>query len=217
MKQLNRSDILQLPKRYRANLMSSCSGLKSANLIGSIDKSGNKNLAVFNSVVHLGSHPPMLCFILRPTTVPRNTYDNIKASGDFTVNHIHQDMLPQAHQTSAKYDSSISEFDEVGLEHNFTNQIKSPYVTHSPVKIGCSFKNEYYIEENGCRLIIGEIEELIFDETHQFDNGTLNLESSNSVGTFNLDTYVATTVLQRFDYARPEKQNVNGTSKASST
>ena len=206
MKQLDKSDILELPKRHRAQLINSCSGLKSVNLIGSIDKQGNKNVAIFNSVVHLGSHPPMLCFMLRPTSVPRNTYDNIKSSGDFTVNHVHQGMLPQAHQTSAKYDQVISEFDEVGLRSNFTDRIRSPYVADSPVKIGCSFKNEYFIKENGCRLIIGEIEELIFDEAHQFDDGAINLEKSNSVGAIGLDTYVGISILQRFDYARPENE-----------
>jgi len=212
MKQFDQSDILALPQRKRAQLINSCSGLKSVNLIGSIDKHRIKNVAIFNSVVHVGSHPPLLGFMLRPTTVPRNTYDNIRENGDFTVNHVHQNMLSQAHQTSAKYDPEVSEFDEVGLRSSFTDRIKSPYVTDSPVKIGCSFKNEYFIKENACRLIIGEIEELIFDENHQFDDGAINIEKSDSVGAIGLDTYVSISVLQRFVYARPEErmQKLNG-------
>ena len=215
MKQLDRSDILQLDKRQRAQLINSCSGIRSANLIGSIDEKEVKNLAIFNSVTHLGSHPPMLCFMLRPTTVTRNTYDNIKRTGDFTINHIHPGILQQAHQTSAKYPADISEFDEVGLRSYFTDRMRSPYVEVAPVKIGCSFKNEYLIEENGCRLIIGEIEELMFDEAHQFDDGALDLVSTGSVGAIGLDTYVSASLIDRFNYARPEKENMSLNGKAS--
>ena len=62
MKQFDKSEILELPKRRRAKLINSCSGLKSVNLIGSIDKDGNKNVAIFNSVVHLGVI--RLCYVL---------------------------------------------------------------------------------------------------------------------------------------------------------
>ena len=66
-----------LEKIYRLNLINSCTGYKSANLIGSIDKEGNTNLAIFSSITHLGSDPAMIGFVLRPRTVPRNTYNNI--------------------------------------------------------------------------------------------------------------------------------------------
>ena len=70
---------------FKINLINSCSGFKSANLLGSISNEGVSNVAVFSSVIHLGSNPPTLGFILRPTTVPRDTYKNIKESGVFTI------------------------------------------------------------------------------------------------------------------------------------
>ncbi|MBT4839378.1 MAG: flavin oxidoreductase, partial [Flavobacteriaceae bacterium] len=54
MKQFKASDLEELPSRYRANLINSCTGYKSLNLIGTQDSDGNKNLAVFNSIIHLG-------------------------------------------------------------------------------------------------------------------------------------------------------------------
>ena len=57
--------------------------------------------------MHYGSAPPILGFVLRPTTVPRNTYKNIKDTGVYTINHIAQSMVEDAHHTSAKYDKSI--------------------------------------------------------------------------------------------------------------
>ena len=54
--------IENLDKIFRINLINSCSGYKSANLIGSISDNGVKNLAVFSSITHLGSNPPLLGF-----------------------------------------------------------------------------------------------------------------------------------------------------------
>ena len=101
------NELLELDKIYRANLINSCTGFKSANLISTKSKDSIENVAVFSSVTHLSSNPPLLGFILRPTTVERNTYDNLEKTGYFTVNHIHQSIVKDAHHTSAKYLSLI--------------------------------------------------------------------------------------------------------------
>ncbi|PTL98815.1 MAG: flavin oxidoreductase, partial [Candidatus Arcticimaribacter sp.] len=67
MKHFSKEAIGAMPSIYRLNMINSCTGYKSANLIGTQSKEGNTNLAVFNSVVHLGSNPPLIGFILRPT------------------------------------------------------------------------------------------------------------------------------------------------------
>ncbi|MDO7545029.1 MAG: flavin reductase family protein, partial [Flavobacteriaceae bacterium] len=85
MKQFKASDLEELPSRYRANLINSCTGYKSLNLIGTQDSDGNKNLAVFNSIIHLGSNPALIGFTFRPLTVQRDTYKNIQETGVFTV------------------------------------------------------------------------------------------------------------------------------------
>ena len=60
-------------------MINSITGYKSANMIGSRSNSGNENLAIFSSVTHLGSNPPLfLSFTLRPNTVPRHTYKNFR-------------------------------------------------------------------------------------------------------------------------------------------
>ncbi len=55
-------DIQGLEKVYKINLINSCSGFKSANLLGSISKEGISNVAVFSSVTHLGSNPANIGF-----------------------------------------------------------------------------------------------------------------------------------------------------------
>jgi len=110
MKHNNTRDFAEMDKISRLNLINSCTGYKSANLLATRSATGKTNVAIFNSVIHLGSNPPLLGFILRPATIPRSTLKNIKETAVFTVNHIHQDMIKQAHQTAAKYEEHISEF-----------------------------------------------------------------------------------------------------------
>ena len=79
MKKFTKDELFYMSKVPRLNLVNCVTGYKSANLIGTVSTEGVLNVAVFSSVTHLGSEPPLLGFILRPTTVPRDTYKNIKA------------------------------------------------------------------------------------------------------------------------------------------
>ena len=88
MKHIQLDDLNEMSKIYRLNLVNSITGYKSAHLIGSQSLDGKNNVAIFSSVIHLGSNPALIGFILRPTSVPRHTYSNIKATGIFTLNAI---------------------------------------------------------------------------------------------------------------------------------
>lgn len=198
--------IKNLDKLFRLNLINSCTGYKSANLIATKTRSGKTNLAVFNSVTHLGSSPPMLGFILRPVTVPRNTFQNLKDTLFFTVNHIHQEMIEQAHQTAARYEEGVSEFTETGLDEEYLDGFFAPYVKQSPVKIGCRYVNEYHIAENNTVFVVAEIEHLYFEEGIQMPDGWLRLDDAGTVAINGLDGYALPTLLDRFHYARPGKE-----------
>lgn len=78
---LTHDAILRLDTRQRAALINSLSGFKSLNLIGSISSSKITNLAIFNSVFHLGANPPLMGFIIRPDSVDRHTLQNILDTG----------------------------------------------------------------------------------------------------------------------------------------
>ncbi|WP_432412927.1 flavin reductase family protein [Rasiella sp. SM2506] len=203
MKHFSNNAIDQLEKLHRINLINSCTGYKSANLIATRSKDGIENVAIFSSVLHLGSNPPLLGFILRPTTVSRNTYDNLKKTGVFTVNHVHKDIIKDAHHTSAKYDGSISEFDKTQLVSEYKEKFFAPFVTGSPVQIACEYVNEYCIKENECLLIIGKIKHLFCKEAMLQDDGFIQLDKGNTLAINGLDGYTLPSLLQRETYARP--------------
>ncbi|RZS91933.1 flavin reductase family protein [Aquimarina brevivitae] len=206
MKHFSLDSLLALPKRYRANLINSCAGYKTANLIATKGTQGTTNVAVFNSVVHIGSNPPMLGFILRPTTVPRNTYQNIKDTNSFTINQINAAIIEDAHHTAAKYDVDISEFDKTDLTEEYLDDFHAPYVKQSHIKIGCTYVNEYHIKENDTILIIGAIEHLYLNEEAIESDGWIHLDKSNTVSIVGLDGYALPSILDRYDYPRPDQK-----------
>ena len=204
MKHISRDDISQMEKIERLNLINSCTGYKSANLIATKSVDGNSNVAIFSSVTHLGSNPAMIGFIMRPTTVPRDTYKNIKETGFFTVNHITVNMIEDAHHTSANYEPGISEFEKTKLEEEYKNGIKVPFVKGSPVQLYCKYVNEYYIKENDTIHVIASIENLFFEEELEHKDGWLQIDKGNVVALNGLDGYCLPKLVERFQYARKE-------------
>ncbi len=205
MKHFSHTAIDKLDKLYRINLINSCTGYKSANLIATKSKDGTENVAIFSSVVHLGSNPPLLGFILRPTSVPRNTYDNLKKTGFFTLNHVYKDIIEDAHHTSAKYDGTLSEFEKTQLISEYKKDFFAPFVSGAPVQIACEYVNEYCIEENDCLFIIGKIKHLFCLEEMLQKDGFIQLEKGGTLTINGLDGYALPSLLQREAYARPKE------------
>jgi len=207
MTHYSKTDIDNLDHLFKINLINSCSGYKSANLIGTKSEDNLTNIAIFSSVIHMGSSPPLLGFILRPNTVPRNTYENIKTTGIYTINHVHESIIADAHHTSAKYDADISEFDMTILQEEYKKGFYAPFVKGSPVQTAMKFKEEYPIKSNGTILIIGEIQTLYFEEKLLERDGFLNL-SKGKVATINgLDGYAVPILKERQSYQRPKRSS----------
>jgi flavin reductase (DIM6/NTAB) family NADH-FMN oxidoreductase RutF len=195
-------DILQMEKQPRTNLINSLPGIRAANLIGTCSSSGETNLAIFNSVIHIGAHPPYMGFIMRPVTVPRGTYQNIKDTGYFTINQVNEKIYKQAHQTSARYEDS--EFEATGLTPEFSSTLKAPYVKESKVKIGLRFVEEQHIKVNGTILMIGEIQEIFLEDNYLNESNIIQLQQTEAIGVNGLETYYKVERIAELPYAKPD-------------
>jgi len=200
---ITNKNILTFEKLFRTNFVNSLSGFKSANLIGTISLDGQTNLAIFNSVIHVGANSSALGFLMRPVSVERHTYNNIKQTGHFTINHINKEIFKQAHQTSASYEKDISEFDACGLTPEFTEKIKAPYVKESKIKIGLKFVEEYEVKFNGIIFMVGEIIEIILPDNVTAKDGFIDIEKAGTIAISGLDSYHETKKISRLSYAKP--------------
>ena len=199
----SKEDIINTNKIKRLNLINSVSGTKSANLIGTKSDSGQENLAIFSSVIHLGSNPALLGFVLRPDKdVRRHTYDNIITSKSYTINSIHASFIDKAHYTSAKFSVDESEFEKCKLEAQYLNEFNAPFVKASKLKMALKLQEVVDIKINSCKLIIGSIEHLHVDQEAIEENGQVNLQKLDTVAIGGLNSYYALNQIGHFPYAR---------------
>jgi len=198
----NKHDIAALDRVLRLKIINSVTGLKPANLIGTVSETGGTNLAVFSSIVHLGSNPALLGFVARPPTdAVGHTFENILQNGEYTINHIHPEFTKKAHYTSAKFEKSVSEFDRCGLTEAYIEGFKAPFVKESRFKIGMRFREAIDIPLNGTRLVIGEVEHLLLPGV-DLNAGDIDLEQTQSVGISGLNSYYAVKKVAQYPFVR---------------
>lgn len=202
---MNKQEIEQLDRVKRINLINSIVGVRSLNLIATESKEGIDNLAIFSSVIHLGSDPAVLGFISRPIgkNGQRDTLNNIRENPFYTINSVHEDFLKQAHYTSAKVPRQQSEFDVCKIERQELNDFPIPFVKKSMIKIGMYNKEILPIETNGTFLVVGEIRELIIeDETIIAENGILKNDKPKLMGTIGCSSYYHCQKIEDYPFVR---------------
>ncbi|MBA4241862.1 MAG: flavin oxidoreductase [Sphingobacteriaceae bacterium] len=198
-------DLMGLEQRYRAAFVNSLSGFKSVALIGTANSSKQTNLAIFNSLIHIGANPPYIGFISRPDSIDRHTLSNIMETGYYTINHINEDIFKQAHQTSARYPRDISEFDATHLTPDYKLGFKAPFVKESHIQLGVQFKERINITTNNTVLVIGQINQVYFPNDCLCNDGFLDIEKAKTITCSGLDSYHKTERLARLTYAKTDR------------
>ena len=172
-------------------------------LIGTTNNENQNNLAIFNSIVHIGANPPLIGFFVRPDSVERHTLANILNTEYYTINHINETIYKQAHQTAARYEKEISEFEATQLTAEYKDDFKAPFVQESFIQLGVQFKEKITIQSNQTILIIGEIKLINYPSDCMENDGFINLEKAQTITCSGLDSYYKTTKIARLSYAKP--------------
>ena len=196
-----------MDQRFRTQLINSMPGVKALNLVGTRDVDGQENLAIFNSIFHVGANPPYLGMVIRPDSVDRHTWQNIQATGSYTLNAVGADFYAKAHQTSARYDNQTSEFDAVGLNPEYRDGVIAPFVAESAIKIGLELQEFQRVECNGTLVVIGKVVYVEINQALITEDGSVDLVKAQSVGSIGLDGYVDLSWIDRLSYAKPDRES----------
>ena len=255
-----------LPRGQRINLVNSLSGFKSANLVGTCSDGGEENLAMVGSCFHLGADPALMGMIMRPHSVDRHSLEYLAATGVYTLNQVHEDILKAAHQTSARYPREISEFTATGLTPSYLmgmimrphsvdrhsleylaatgvytlNQVhedilkaahqtsarypreiseftatgltpsylpafQAPFVEEARIKLGMVVIETQTLAVNDTVLVIGAIEHILLPDNAVENDGFVNIERAGTVALSGLDSYHRSQSIGRLSYAKPDK------------
>lgn len=194
----------QMERRWRATFFNSLAGVRPAVLVGTRGSNGVNNLAVFNSLLHIGADPPRYGLLFRPETVERHTLANLRATRSYSISMVRSEDFRKAHQTSAKYPADVSEFDAVGFTAVFDDGFIAPSIQEAVIRIQMSYEYETEIPMNGNLLVIGRIEKVFVPDQLVSEDGYINHDMAGSLCCSGLDAYFKPDSLGRMPYARPE-------------
>ncbi len=204
MHHISKSTITEWDSRYRGNFINSLSGFKSVSLIGTVNAQSQPNVAVFSNIVHIGANPAIIGFVNRPVAAAPHTIANIQATGCYTINHITPDMVAKAHQTSAKYDDSVSEFAQTGLTEVYREGCTAPFVAQSAVQYSMQLLEIIPITHNNTFFVIGAVQDVYLNQLECVgDDGFIELTQLDTVASLGMDGYYSASKLARYVYAKP--------------
>ena len=200
---LDKIKIQKLEKVNRINLINSITGIKPVLLVGTQSEDYTSNLAIFSSIVHISSKPPLLGFFLRNNKkVRRDTLENIIYQRVYTLNHIHTSYVKNAHYTSIKFAKEISEFEKCNFTEKYLEKFSAPFVQESDVRLGMLLQEIIDLKSSASKLLVGRIEHIFVNDKFLENDFTLNLEETDSVSISGLNHYYTNKKLIDFPYAR---------------
>ena len=177
--------------------------------ISTVDEAGNPNLAPFSFFTVVCAKPPtvLFCPMIRSTDEnPKDTLNNVKATGEFVVNIVTEELAPAMIATSVEIASTVNEFELTGLETAPSVVVRPPRVAQSPIHFECKLTQIVEIGNNpgGGSVVIGEIVHLHVDERVLFDEDKIDLAALKPIGRLAGSAYARVTDL--FEIERPKSQ-----------
>jgi flavin reductase (DIM6/NTAB) family NADH-FMN oxidoreductase RutF len=198
------ADLSDADKHYPTQFINSLPGLKPLVMVGTLHEHGVPNLALFNSVVHIGADPPLLGIIVRPDTVARHTLENIKRQKGYSLNIVNREIMSQAHQTSARLPSDRSEFEDAGLQVQWRDGFADvPFVKECQIQIAMKLADIIRIPSNQTLLVIGQIERVWLPEEWIMPDGTVDHFQAQSAVSLGLNRYGTGQFALYLPYAKP--------------
>jgi len=171
------------------NMLNTILGPRPVVLVGTKSKSGQDNLAIFNTFQPVGAKPPLFTLLVRPLDRQRDTYENMKQTREWSVNFIRPDGVQKAHATSEHFPKSVSEFEALGLEKECKQGIHSPFLAGAPVQMWFQWCREIEFPENDTRLVLGRLRGLWLGEEIQLSESP-DFASFPIVSSWGLSHYV---------------------------
>ncbi|MGB0429005.1 MAG: flavin reductase family protein [Bacteroidia bacterium] len=155
--------------------------------VATIDEEGNNNLAPFSFFNVFGANPPIVAFSParrgRDNTT-KDTYENIKRTGECTVNIVNYDMTHQMVLASSDYATGVDEFIKAGFTPQKSELVAAQRVAESPSQMECKVKDiiNYGELAGGGNLIIAEVVKMHVKTDVLNEQGKIDARKIDTVG-----------------------------------
>jgi len=179
---------MEQDRSWRINFVNSLIGPKNLHVLLTRSPQGVVNAAIFNSGLHIGSSPPYVGFLLRPTSVPRHTYENLRHFPYATLNAVSRSFFEKAHATHAKLPPEESEASRFGLTLHIEPGEPLPYLAESPLTAQLRWVEEHLLTVNKTRLLVFAVQ-MVRVKAEPDPDGFVRLDALDLVAGSGCDAY----------------------------
>lgn len=177
--------------------------------ISTVNASGQPNLAPFSFFNVVCSRPPTVLFCPMVRSTDGNTKDtlnNVKATGEFVVNIVSEELASSMVATSVEIAADVNEFELTGLATAPSVVVRPPRVAESPIHFECRVSQIVEIgnQPGGGSVVLGEIVHLHVDERVLIGEDKIDLAALKPIGRLAGSAYTRVTDL--FEMVRPPSQ-----------
>ncbi len=172
--------------------------------VSSVDADGARNLAPFSYCNIACIEPPMLLFCPqhRPDGSHKHTLDNVRATGEFVLHIVSEDLVAPMNQTSADYPQGMDEFAQTGLDAVPSELIAPPRVAAAKIAFECRVEQIVSLGgASGAAVVIGRVL-LVHVADDVWNDGYIVLDALEPVARLAGNGYARVT--DTFDLPRPE-------------
>lgn len=199
----------QLPEREVYKLITGSVVPRPIAWVSSVSAAGQPNLAPFSFFNAVCSNPPTLLFcpgIRGVDLSPKDTYHNIRATGEFVVNFVTEALAEKMNLTSAEVPAEVNEFERAGLTPAPSKVVNVPRVAESPIHFECTLNQIVTIGEGsgGGYIVIGTIVHMHFDDSVYREGNYINIEAYRPVGRLSGSGYIRAS--DSFEMKRPPSE-----------
>ena len=172
--------------------------------VSSVSKAGVTNLAPYSFFNGVGANPPtvVFCPANQRDGSPKDSLRNVLETNEFVVNVVSSDDAALMNQSSANYDSEVSEFEAIGIETLESEKVTPPRIASSRAQFECRLLQhiELGTGPSGANVVIGEIV-LLHVADSIISDGIVDPAKLDNIGRLGGKAYTKTT--DRFELDRP--------------
>ena len=172
--------------------------------VSSVSEAGVTNLAPYSFFNGVGANPPtvVFCPANQRDGSPKDSLRNVLETNEFVVNVVSSDDAAVMNQSSANYDSEVSEFEVIGIETLESEKVTPPRIASSRAQFECRLLQhiELGTGPSGANVVIGEIV-LLHVADSIISDGIVDPAKLDNIGRLGGKAYTKTT--DRFELDRP--------------
>lgn len=171
--------------------------------VSTVSPAGTYNLAPFSFFNAVCAEPPIITFASGYRVPPKDTLANVRATGEFVVNIVSEEIAEAMNACSGEYPAGVNEFELSGLTPVPGDLVRAPRVRESHVNMECRVLQilDLSTRPRGGSLIIGEVVRFHVDAA-MLSNFRIDPDQLCAIGRMGGNEYTRTR--DRFQMIRPQ-------------